>query len=353
MKQERKDAVIKAIEFGKPERLPFWLNWFAPETISKYGKHLENLSQKYPDFIIMTQYEELLPGYDAKENQEWKDPQWGYTFRHVGGSVSAQIVKHPLDSWDKLPEYLANFPEPPGPEKFEKVREIVEEETDKYIVGLWWFLFFERMQALRGMENLFMDFYLHPKEVKVLGERLLEFYLVLVDRYANVGVDGIMSSDDWGSQNGLMINPELWRQIFKPWYKELVDAIHSRGLHAILHSCGNIFEIIPDLVEIGFDVLHPIQPGALDLEKVAREFKGKICFFGGIDVQYLLPKGNPHEVREGIVKAIKTLASKEGGFIAAPANAMVPDIPLENIKAMYETVAKFKISDLSKNDSDI
>ena len=179
------------------------------------------------------------------------------------------------------------------------------------------------------------------KEVRRLGERLLEFYLVLVDRYAEAGVDGIMSSDDWGSQNGLMINPKIWRRIFKPWYKELVNAIHKRGLHAILHSCGNIYEIIPDLIEIGFDVLHPIQPGALDLEKVAREFKGKICFFGGIDVQYLLPKGNPREVREGITRAIKTLASKEGGVIAAPANAIVPDIPLENIKTMYETVAEF------------
>jgi uroporphyrinogen-III decarboxylase len=333
-----KSEVIKTIEHKRPQRVPCWFNYFAGETKEKYGRELAAILKDYPDDFIIASFES--PG-DWEPEKEGMD-EWGVVHRHIKGGVGSQAIYHPLDNWDKLNEYFKHkFPDPNAPGRFDNVQKARKENPDKYIMGHWWLGIFERMHLLRGMEDLFSDLYFHQKEVNSLGEKLLEFSLGIVDNFQKIGVDGVFFADDWGTQERLMINPELWRKIFKPWYRKLIDRIHKGGMHAIFHSCGNITEILPDLIEIGLDVIHPVQPGAMDGRKVVKEFGAEICFFGGIDVQHLLPEGTPEDVRNGIKEMIENFNNPEGGFIAAPANTIMPETPLENIKVMCESLREY------------
>jgi len=134
-----------------------------------------------------------------------------------------------------------------------------------------------------------------------------------------------------------MISLEMWSSFYRKSYRRIVDEAHRLGLDIIFHSCGNVEEIIPDLIDIGLDVLNPLQPGAMNLPRVARNFGGQVSFFGGIDDQSLLIKGTPEQIKEEARRTVDTLGRPYGNaFIIAPANVMAPDVPLENIEALME-----------------
>lgn len=135
----------------------------------------------------------------------------------------------------------------------------------------------------------------------------------------------------------------MWRRYIKPRYKKLVDAVHSYGLKYFHHSCGGVRPIIPDMIEIGFDVLNPIQPLAVGMEpaELADEFGEKITFYGAIDEQETLPYKKAEEVKQEVYDRLDTLG-KYGGYIVAPSHGFQPDTPIENILAMYEAVLGYK-----------
>lgn len=150
-------------------------------------------------------------------------------------------------------------------------------------------------------------------------------------------MDAVFLADDWGTQRSLMISLEMWSSFYRKSYRRIVDEAHRLGLDIIFHSCGNVEEIIPDLIDIGLDVLNPLQPGAMNLPRVARNFGGQVSFFGGIDDQSLLIKGTPEQIKEEARRTVDTLGRPYGNaFIIAPANVMAPDVPLENIEALME-----------------
>lgn len=188
-----------------------------------------------------------------------------------------------------------------------------------------------------------LDLHVNRREVLRLGEALMEYWLDLIDIFAAAGVDGIFFTDDWGSQDRLMISPRMWRDIFSPWYQKLFAKAHSYGLHTMLHSCGNIQPIIADLIDIGLDALNPLQPTAMDAEAIAAEFKGKVTFCGGIDVQYFIVNNSPAQIEKGIQRLIEIFDGPDGGFIIAPANSIMPETPLENVQAMFHAMREYGI----------
>ena len=135
----------------------------------------------------------------------------------------------------------------------------------------------------------------------------------------------------WQTLNHLIIDTILWNDIFKPWYKILIDECHRLNMHACMHSCGNIISIIPNLIELGLDALHPIQPNAMDQEKVVRKFGSDLTFWGGLDIQHILPNCTAQEVSAECRRLIELFDGPNGGYIASPANTIMPDTPLENI----------------------
>ena len=152
------------------------------------------------------------------------------------------------------------------------------------------------------------------------------------------GADAVLIADDFGTQDAMILSPTHWRQFFEPTYKRLFDATHDAGMHAWFHSCGHIRPIIPDLIEIGIDVLHPLQPASMDLAEIAETFGGQVCFAGGVDVQGLLPVATPDGVEAEIRRLIDLLDGPHGGLILAPTNSIMPDTPFENLVAMCRTM---------------
>ena len=192
---------------------------------------------------------------------------------------------------------------------------------------------FERMQFLRGTENLFLDLAYESKELFLLRDMLHEFYLREVEMWANTDIDGFALDDDWGTQVNLLIPPTQWREIFKPLYREYCDILHSKGKFVFFHSDGNIESILPDLIEIGVDALN-CQLFCMDLERLADRFAGEITFWGEIDQQYVLPFGTTDQVREAVQRVRRAFAKGDGGIIAQCAWGLVD--PVENIEAVFD-----------------
>jgi len=205
---------------------------------------------------------------------------------------------------------------------------------------------FDFSRYIRGTEDFLMDLMLDPVKAEILMDKVNDFAIAYLDRCMAAGagmIDGVYCGDDFGTQNGLIMSPAIFRKYIKPRYKKLVEKVHGYGLKYFHHSCGSIREIIPDLIEIGFDVLNPIQPRAagMEPESLAKEFGRDIVFYGGIDEQHTLPYGTPGEVASEVKLCMETLGAY-GNYIVAPAHGFQIDTSIENILTMYRTAGSFK-----------
>ncbi|MBC7765065.1 MAG: hypothetical protein H7Y41_01165 [Hyphomonadaceae bacterium] len=237
---------------------------------------------------------------------------------------------------------IADFPNPNEAGNFKNVEKALAQAGDRYKVGGWWRLFHERFWGIRGMENLMMDYYDNIEGLREIGQHLLAFYKVIVDKFAALGFDGIFTSDDLGHQTGPMMSPEVFEELYFPLYKEFCDYVHSKGMHVFLHSCGDNTKLLNMLVEAGVDVLHPIQKGCMDEVETAKNYGEKISFLAGADVQNLIPFGTAQEVKIGVRQLIDNLYKPEGGLLLAAGNGILHDTPLENIEAMLYEMAMYK-----------
>lgn len=198
---------------------------------------------------------------------------------------------------------------------------------------------FKLAMYLRGMEKFLMDLVLSPKLAEALVAKLLEFHLEhnrRIFQAAASEIDIFMLGDDFGTENGLLVGVPMFRRIFKPALRCLIDLAKEFGLKTMIHSCGAIRELIPDFIEMGLDILNPIQIRAkgMNPEDLQREFGKDICFHGSMDVQKELPFRTPEEIRKIVRSRIEVLG-KNGGLILAPSHNLQPDVPMENILALY------------------
>ena len=339
-KQVRKaydrETVIDVIERRNFECSPiFIMKAWGNGTYEKYGKELDEIASRFPDDICACWY--TVPGttHSTLSNPEYR---WGYKESYDEAethSISEATVL--LDDWKDLDKFLDVFPDPYEEGNFIPVENAVSTAGNRYKLGCFWNGFHERFWMIRGMENLMYDYYDNMPELKRMGNQLLAYFKVIIERYAKLGFDGIFTSDDLGHQSGPMMNPAIFRELFLPLYKELIGLVHSKGMHFWFHSCGDNSMLMPDLIEAGIDVFHPVQKGCMDLEKTIDDFGDQISFMYGIDVQHLLPEGSVADVQNEI-NMIKTLfRSKKAGLLLSAANGIMPDTPIENIKAMLET----------------
>ena len=193
---------------------------------------------------------------------------------------------------------------------------------------------------LRGMDKMFMDLLLNKRYAETLlgniGQFMVEFNRVNLKNIGNkIDLYGIW--DDFADQESLMISPEIWRKYYKSWYAQLIAEAKKYNLLVCFHICGSCIEIIPDLIEMGVDILDPVQVSAknMELENLKKKFGKDICFHGGIDAQKFLPFAKPEDIKDE-VKKIKEMFMGDGGIILGPSHYLTTDIPIKNILAIYK-----------------
>lgn len=345
-----REWVRKAIRSGGAARCPVRLKRLSLDVIVQFGDRLADLFCRFPDDVLHVQAYDMFVGYQPPEREdrinevqvltesaEWTD-EWGTRWGHRTGGVGASPVDVPIKDWSQLDDYLARqMPDPNAPGRLAGAQPSLALHGErKYCVGVIHLALFERLHCLRGMGNIFLDLSINEKEVSQLCEAVADYLVELARRWCELPVSGIFLCDDWGSQSGLLISLRMWRKFFKPHYRRVFDEIHRLGRDIIFHSCGNVMGIIPDLIDLGVDVLDPVQPGAMDLKEVARQFGGQLGFCGGIDDQRL-ETYTPEEIKRVVRQAIDALGTPFGNrYIGAPANLVPPRVPFENLEALVE-----------------
>lgn len=233
----------------------------------------------------------------------------------------------------------------PDPEKYidpVKCRQVVEEVPEDAVpMVLAWSAHFQDACAAFGMETALIKMMTEPEMFKAVIDRIMQFYLKANEIFyeATKGkLKAVLIGNDFGSQQGLMLSPALIRELVFPGTKQLIDQAHAYGLKVIHHSCGCIYDIIPDLIELGADAIHPIQALAhnMEAERLARDFGGKASFCGGVDAQNLMVHGTPDQ----IIAEVKRLAGLfPTGLIISPSHeAILPDTPPANVEALFAGV---------------
>lgn len=222
-------------------------------------------------------------------------------------------------------------------------RRVALAPDDKVCLGMMWSAHFQDTCAAFGMENALMNMIANPEIYEAVDAKIMEFYLKANEIFyeATKGrLNAVLIGNDMGSQRGLMLSPDMVRRFIIPGCKKLVEQAHSYGLKVIYHSCGSIVDIIPDLIEAGVDIIHPIQALAAGMEPqgLKEKFGDKVSFCGGVDTQDLLVNGTPEDVQKK-VKELRTIFPT--GLIISPSHeAILPDIPPANIQALFDEAQK-------------
>ncbi len=329
-----RNQVRAALRFQGPPR-PASANtlWVNAETKAALGDALAELQAEFPD-------DTLQAGMSVDYwNAPADDPTYRWAFGDKTKPEGVAIDSCPvIADWSELDQFLAELPTAHRPGITDGIARQREQHPNRYILVGFGHYFHQRLAYIRGLEALLFDFMDHADKLRVVMDALMGIYRVWAKRAADAGADGVWAGDDLGTQRSLFMSPATFRTIYKPYYRQLAECLHANGLDFWLHTCGNNTELMDDLIEVGIDAIHPIQVGTMDDAQIARDYGGHIAFWIGMDVQQLLPFGTPDEVRAGCYERMKTFYRPDGGLILAAGNAIMPETPVENIRAYLETL---------------
>lgn len=301
----------------------------------------------------------ILPGFsdDFKleitkdDNYSYLTDEWGAKYRMPHNGYFYDFYLNPLveATLDDIKRY--KFPDPGNRGRVKELKRQAKDifdHTDYALImsdGIWGML--QHSAVLLGFQRLYEAIASEKDIIAILMDRLLEYECIYWDRVFSQVKDYIQIihiSDDLGGQYGPNIDPESYRKIIKPYHKKLIDHIKKISDAKILfHSCGSIYDFIPDFIEIGIDILNPVQVSAahMDSSNLKKEFGKDIVFWGGgIDTQRVLPLGTPDEVREEVKRRIDDLAPR-GGFVFTTVHNIQANVPAINVKTMFETVLEY------------
>ncbi len=327
-----RERVRAALTFNHPDRVPRDL-WYLPYVGKFRRAELDALLAEFP-----TDIQGVGPIYPPdiyrpegfQPAGRYRD-EWGSVWYVNEPGVVGEVKEPVLADWSAL----ADFRPPYDLIRRRDMSTITAQcnQTEKFVLSECTVRIFERLQFLRGSENLFMDIAWGSREFLQLMDMVHEYFLEDLSAWLKTDVDGIMMMDDWGANQSLLIHPRTWRELFKPKYKEYCDLVHSAGKFAFFHTDGNTESIYGDLIEVGYNAINS-QLFTMDIEKLARKYKGQVTFWGEIDRQHLLPFGTPEEVRAAVRRVRSLLDDGSGGVIAECEWGKFD--PAENIRAVYE-----------------
>jgi len=369
-----RERVLKALSHQEPDRVPFELGSTRNSSIHIVGwqKLKAHFGIKAEDTIlhkfmqIALPHEEVLkaldidfryagPGHpdaipDKPYGEDGYIDEYGVTRRKPRGSMYYDMVKSPLAGPITIQDIMKyKLPDGNDPGYTRGLRERLinlRNNTDYAIVLNLPSAFVHLSQFLRGFEDWFIDLAADQKLAGTLFDAAVEHTAGVCEAVLKAGgdlADIVATGDDLGTQNGPIISPELYRKLFKPRHKKFLTTLkkHTRApIH--FHSCGSIYRILGDLIEIGVDIIHPVQVAARDMDsaKLKKEFGTRLSFWGGVDTQRVLPKGTPANVKEEVKRRLRDFAPG-GGYILAAVHNLQADVPVANILALYEAGKEF------------
>jgi len=259
--------------------------------------------------------------------------EFGVVWNRSGLDKDIGIVETLIFDEPQFDDFV--FPEPDYDAIRADTKRLLANGRDTCKLGKLGLSYFERAWSMRGFENLLMDFLTEEEFVDELFAKILEYNKKIIATALAFDIDGFYFGDDYGTQNGLIMSPDVWRRFVKPGLAEMFGMVKAQGKFVALHSCGNISEILEDLVEIGLDVYQTVQPEIYDLKTLKQQFGGRLAFWGAISTQRDLPNVSPAELKKIMQETIEILGHG-GGFIVAPTHQVPADVPVENIVVMIE-----------------
>ena len=348
-----KQRVHAALKRRPADRAAIFM-WFHPDTAGRLGQVLqippgrvcEAMGNDVRQAWVANNY--AMEGIVHERAGQGHTDFWGIEWMKQG--PFNQVVRSPLADADEDEILRYEYPYDRIDELMANMDPIVAQQREFFIGCDVSPCVFEMVFRLRGMENAILDLTAAPKLAGKMLEAAGAFSVRLAEEACSrFELDWLWTGDDVAGQRSMIMSPECWRRMVRPHLSRVVDVGRSRGLWTAYHSCGAIRPIIPDLIEIGIDVLNPVQcncPGMDPLE-LKKEFGDRLAFMGGIDTQGLLPNGTAAEVRRETARLLEGMTADGGGYILAASHTVPPETPLENIFAMYAAagVAREEILD--------
>jgi len=341
-----KQLVQAVLNRDKTDRIPVDI-WCTPEILDMLMKHFgssDELSIYKTMGIDKIVWNNAI--YDVPEDRTL----WGTKMRRVdaGEAVYMEVVEPGLAGIEEI-KALDDYPYWPDPDKFDYDSMISKgRKVSANFAALGpWVSFFEIYCQLRGLEQAMMDLALEPDYVDAVLDKIEYCQTEMLKRFLGSAAeytDMVFISDDMGSQEGLLMSFGMWERFFKERMKRWCDLIHSFGVKVFFHSDGACEELIPSLIDVGIDILNPIQhvcPG-MDCAELKSKYGDKLIFHGGIENQSVLPFGTAEDVRDETLKCLKTLGRGNSGYICCSCHNIQPGTPVENILAMVKTVKGYK-----------
>jgi len=341
-----RDRVLAALNFEEADRPPVFAS-FVPEIEERLRDRFcidaLDLGAALGNDLVKS-CAGLEASFYGGPEPEYTDP-WGIRWCYAKNAFGSftEIAEHPLAG---DPSRLDSFeiPDPEAGGQYDAFRRMkAAYGKEKFLIGSSQISIFEASWYLRGLDTFLMDLVAEPDYAHALMDKVMQFPLGAARKFVDLGADMVWFGDDVSMQSGMMISREMWRKFLKGRYALLFAACKEAGprVKIAYHSCGNCETILDDLIEIGLDVLNPIQPTAMDPMKIKKRYGKRLALFGGLCVQHVMPRGNPDEVRKAVLN-LKAGCGKGGGYILAPAHHIQGDTPIDNITAFYEAALSTK-----------
>ena len=343
-----KQRVLTAVGLGEPDRVPMDFHgnrWVLQRLQRELGAetHRQLLEQLHSDIVdlrgvVDPKYDGPVP-YSRELPGGVQESFWGWRQKTVEAACGPEdtFVDFPLAGATSVEDLRRHRWPSPDWFDFSDFAERLAPWRDFAVMAsgpsVW-----QHPSFLRGTENLMLDMAAEPEMAHYIMDRFTEFYLEYFDRMLSAAagrIDILRQADDLGTQRSLFFSAEMFRTFIKPRIAKVVDMAHSHNVKFMFHSCGAVRPLIEDLIEIGVDILDPLQAAAdgMDPQQLKDAYGDRICLHGGICTQYLLPRGTADEVRAEVDRRVEILG-KGGGYILAPCHVLQTDVPTENILAM-------------------
>jgi len=327
-----------AINFSQPDRAAI-SHAVLPAAQLKYGQALADILTKFrEDFGWDYMHDLPVEDYPAVYRKGRNIDDFGTVWYSEWQGVCGIPVEWPIRDLNYYKEF--KWPEdfsagPPSGRLYSG--HMMGRNNCWYARGAW-ITYFEQLQQLKGMENFLVDIATESRDFYRLLDDMLNFNLRWIDKWTRLEYDGLHFADDWGGQISLLIKPETWRRIFKPRYAEMFKRVRDRGMDVWFHTDGQVREIFGDLIEIGAQVIN-CQVPVVGHDWIAQNIRGRVAIRTDIDRQRVMPFGSTTEVKEEVHRTFEACGSPQGGIIAC--GEIGPDVPLENILAMYEAFREY------------